>query len=599
MKVCPKCGKQFADDANFCPVDAAKLQSASQVVPVITPDSALEARFDRGERIGGGPSGEVYRAVDKQSGATVVVKTVSPQVLAIPQVAQRAERELKQLERLEHPAVARVLASGRQGSQVWVATEMVEGARTLADVVASGGPLDPQRASDVVLVIGEALIEAAKLGVVHRDLAPKNVLLAGDEVKLINFAVPVPTPGNDKVPGVPEFVAPDLVEGKPVDQRSNIYSLGALYYFLLTGEPPFTGDAATVHQAHLGGQIVPPSQKAPVPADIDGVVARAMERNAAKRYLTVRQFLDDIEKLAQADEGAVRTTAPFGRAGKQAALAQTMLGVGPSAATEARTRQVDVQVPPEAIGGSVGAVAGVINAAPSAGSPWQPPVEAAIAPAPQPQLQPQLQPQMQVPMQPQTPVSGQVSASAGGGTGSNGGSVGAGGGGAGAAGGGGPGGGGSNGGMPPDRPSGPIVPAPGAAGKKKPAVAEERRAQKGKFRETMWFKKGDLDAAAAEVAAEERAQGKDVDLDRADSLPIDERYKDDGSINQNDAQRYSLKTGSTQVMPAIRDQAGPAGSGHVSEDDLIGEMKGGRNKLIIAAVIAAVMLVIVVIVLAT
>jgi uncharacterized membrane protein YgcG len=597
MKVCPKCGKQFADDANFCPVDAAKLQSASQVVPVITPDSALEARFDRGERIGGGPSGEVYRAVDKQTGAVVAVKTVSPQVLAIPQVAQRAERELKQLERLEHPAVARVLASGRQGSQVWVATELVEGARTLADVVASGGPLDPQRASDVVLVIGEALIEAAKLGVVHRDLAPKNVLLAGDEVKLINFAVPVPTPGNDKVPGVPEFVAPDLVEGKPVDQRSNIYSLGALYYFLLTGEPPFTGDAAAVHQAHLTGQAVPPSQKAPVPADIDGVVARAMERNAAKRYLTVRQFLDDIEKLAQADEGAVRTTAPFGRAGKQAALAQTMLGVGPSAVTEARTRQVDVQVPPEAIGGSTGAVAGVINA-PSAGSPWQPPVaEPQVQSTLEPQIQTQVQPQVQVPMQPQMPVSGQFHAAAGGGGNGGGGVAGAGGGGGGGVAGGGGhgsgGGGGSNGG-----PAGPTLPVSGAAGKKKPAGVEDRKAQKGKFRETMWFKKGDLDAAAAEVAAEERAQGKDVDLDRADSLPIDERYKDDGSINQNDAQRYSLKTGSTQVMPAIRDAAGPAASGHVSEDDLIGEMKGGRTKLIIAAAVAAVVLLIVIVLIA-
>jgi tRNA A-37 threonylcarbamoyl transferase component Bud32 len=585
MKVCPKCGKQFADDANFCPVDAAKLQSASQVVPVITPESALEARFDRGERIGGGTSGEVYQAVDKQSGQAVVVKIVSPQVLASPQVVQRAERELKQLERVEHPAIARVIASGRQASQLWVATEQVGGARTLADVVASGGPLDPQRASDVVLVIGEALIEAAKLGVVHRDLAPKNVLVAGDEVKLINFAVPVPT--SDKVPGVPEFVAPDLVEGKPVDQRSNIYSLGALYYFLLTGQPPFTGDAATVHQAHLSAPLVPPSQKAPVPADLDGVVARAMERNAAKRYLTVRQFLDDIQKLAQADEGVVRTTAPFGRAGKQAALAQTMLGVGPSAATEAKTRQVEVQVPAEAIGGSAGTVAGTIDSAPRAASPWQPPAS----------VEAEVQPQMQVPMQPQMPVSGQVYAAAGGGGGGVGGGVPAGGGGAGGAGGHGS-GGGSNGGLPPERPSGPIVGA-GAAGKKKPAGAEDRKAQKGKFRETMWFKKGDLDAAAAEVAAEERAQGKDVDLDQADSLPIDERYKDDGSINQTDAQRYSLKTGSTQVMPAIRDQAGPAGSGHVSEDDLIGEMKGGRNKLIIAIVIAAVLLVIAVIALAT
>ena len=137
-------------------------------------------------------------------------------------------------------------------------------------------------------------------------------------------------------------------------------------------------------------------------------------------------------------------------------------------------------------------------------------------------------------------------------------------------------------------PPSPTLPPSGAAGKKKPG--DERKAQRGKFRETMWFQKGDLDAAAAEAAAEERAQGKDVDLDRADSLPIEERDTDDGSTHSTPAQRYSPKPGSTQVRPANRGAAGA--SGKVSEDELIDEMKGGRAKLIMVIAVVVVLLIV-------
>src|SRR5438270_13935293 len=120
MKLCPKCHKQFSDDANFCPVDAARL------VPMEAQASAqdtLAARFDLGDRLGGSRTGAVHKAVDKTTGKPCVVKLVSKAVVALPGVAQRLERELKQLERVQSAGVAKVLASRRRGDETWIATE--------------------------------------------------------------------------------------------------------------------------------------------------------------------------------------------------------------------------------------------------------------------------------------------------------------------------------------------------------------------------------------------------------------------------------------------------------------------------------------------
>jgi hypothetical protein len=134
----------------------------------------------------------------------------------------------------------------------------------------------------------------------------------------------------------------------------------------------------------------------------------------------------------------------------------------------------------------------------------------------------------------------------------------------------------------PVLPQAPVVAPPKVSNA--PVTKKPADDAKGKFRETMWFKKGDLDAQAAVAAAEERARtGKDVATDKADSLPIDERYKDDGSISRGDKEKYSLRTGATQMMKAVKDKdpAQSLAGSKVSEDALIGEMKGGRSMILL------------------
>jgi len=146
----------------------------------------------------------------------------------------------------------------------------------------------------------------------------------------------------------------------------------------------------------------------------------------------------------------------------------------------------------------------------------------------------------------------------------------------------------------------PVVAAPVLASPvvgNAPTPKKPAEEGKGKFRETMWFKKGDLDVAAAEAAAQERAKGKDAASDKVDSLPIDERYSDDGSITRGDKEKYSLRTGGTQMMQVVREPtAADSSVAKVSEDALIGEMKSGGKKmaLIIGGVVAVLIVIVIV-----
>lgn len=615
MKLCPKCQKQFSDDANFCPVDAARL--VAMVAQAAGTDS-LTQRFELGQRLGGTRTGAVHKAVDKTTGAPCVVKLIAPAVVALPGVAQRLERELKQLERVKSAGVCHVIASGKRPKveapgftpgagidESWVATELLDGAQTLAEAISARGPLPSDQAADLIELIGEALIEAAQVGVVHRDLAPKNILFAGNDIKLINFSLPVPT--TDRVPGVPEFVAPEQVEGRPVDQRSNLYSLGALYYYVLTGQTIFEGSPQQVHQQHVSGQVKPPSQLVPIASNLEAVILRALDRSPTKRFLTVRQFVDEVQRVGHGEVIELKQTVAMGRAGRpKGELVQTLLGMKgglPSIASAPTINPQPAVSPVQQLAAAVMPVPAppVLpqavsspppGARPEDGPPAMPPPAhlpgggmAAALSSPPVAMAPLTPPTgVEQPRSPWAPPGGQPAAAP----------------------------------APVPVASAPapapeslpaaatpiVVAAPAAptvsgkaAGKKKAAEPDD---SKGRFRETMWFKKGELDAQAAVAAAEERARtGKDAGTDKADTRPMDERYNDDGTITRSDKEKYSLRTGGTEMMPAMRD-GGKASMSltKVSEDDLIGEMKGLPKWLIAALVLGVIAIVVVILLLA-
>jgi uncharacterized membrane protein YgcG len=563
MKVCPNCQSKYPDDANFCPQETCATPDGPRRLSPVPAEPAR--RFQLTSRLGGGRSGEVWLARDTQTNDDVAYKLVAPEVLPTPAASERAQRELKQLQRAQNPHLARIVDFGRSGDgRLFIATELVNG-QTLAELVAANGPLPVDRAKKIVAQIGEALLEGQKVGVVHHDLAAKNVLLASnDEVKLINFVTPWPV--TDTVFGVPEYLSPEQAEGKLVDQRSNTYSLGALLLLMLTGQPPVSGaDDKAVLQQILQGTLTPPSQlRAGLTPEIDRVVLKAMDKNSSRRPLTMRQFLSEIAGMVAMPSSpvAVQAGAPKGPA-----FAKTMMFAG--GAPEVQNLVNQAAAARDAANGSAppavvpvvptpapaadaaaqarrthgAAVAATMVAMPSAaggipggmpgGIPGGTPAPAA---APQPAMQ--------------------MAAPSGGGGGGGGGGAGGGG-----AGGGGQGGGGGG---------------PGAG-----------------FRETLWFKKGDVEQMVAEAkakaAAAAAAKGKpapaaDAELPAEDAKPLEDRYKDDGTLTVEDRKKFSLRTGGTATsLPTV---GGSIPGERMSDGEMINEIGSGKKVAIIAIAVA-------------
>jgi serine/threonine protein kinase len=529
-------------------------------------------------------------ATDLTAGATVVVKLVDNAVLPTTAMADRALRELKQLGKVTSDRIVRVIDQGRApDGRVYVATERVDAAMTLEELVGREGPLPLERAKAIVLSVGEALTEAQKVGVIHRDVAPRNVFIGpGDRVKVGDFGLAEAV--SDRVFGAPAFLSPEQAEGKPVDQRSNIYSLGAIYYFALTGKAPFAGDAASLMQQHLSATPQPPSTLRPgLGSDVDRVILKALEKSGGRRHLTLRQLLTEV--------GGTSTTGPQ-QPVRAAADAKTVMGMeapqipvvaaqpqpspptvqpsppaqpsppvqpSPQPQPSASARgpaQTMMGIPPTSPVGAMGPG----STAPS--MPVQPPPKAApqaatvMAEAPQLPSKPQPAapqapmptPQPMVPHAPPravTPQAATVMAEA------------------------------------PQLPVSHAAPAPATVAPSAPLGAKANNAtgKKGAFRETAWFKRGELEeemakaqAAAGDNALKTGTTGK--------HLPVDESQVD---LSAQDHARLSLKTGATQAMPVIKG----VGTGSVQalpgermdEEEMLAELNPSRKYFLIAGAV--------------
>jgi len=295
-------------------------------------------RYEILAELGHGAMGTVYRARDPKIDRVVALKTVRV-IGATPE--QEAEyrrrffREAQAAGKLSHPGIVTIYDVGEdEATQTpYIVMEYIEG-RTLESLLsdpAAGAPaLTPSL--ELIQQVAEALDYAHAQGIVHRDVKPANIMVtAGGRAKIADFGIAKLAQSEFTVPGqilgTPAYLAPEQLKGGTTDGRSDLFSLGVILYWMLTGQKPFTGDTSTVLYQVACQEPAPVTEvNHELPGELNGVVSRALAKDPALRYQRGKELAEDLEDL---QEGRVPRWASGGQAGP--AIEKTMVERPPAA----------------------------------------------------------------------------------------------------------------------------------------------------------------------------------------------------------------------------------------------------------------------------
>lgn len=282
------------------------------------------------EKIGQGGMGAVYKAEQPSMDRLVAVKILHPRLAARPDLVTRFKREAKAMSRLTHPNTVRVYLYGEleTGRELYIVMEFLDGS-DLMRVLRRDGPMDVARAARVLVHICGALEEAHNAAIVHRDLKPENIILTTqggipDFPKVLDFGLakirdmdghrvggPILTQ-QGMVFGTPEFMSPEQAQGLELDRRTDIYSLGIIFYEMIVGRLPFKAQSPVDFIGHhLKTPPIPIAERAPerrFAPEVWPVVARSIEKNPDRRYQTAAEFAQALASLVDGSGAFHRPT---------------------------------------------------------------------------------------------------------------------------------------------------------------------------------------------------------------------------------------------------------------------------------------------------
>ncbi|MGB2763255.1 MAG: protein kinase [Candidatus Aminicenantaceae bacterium] len=314
---CPKCDFENPEQNRFCNKCATPLPEPEEgsvhitktlVAPTLelTSGSTFAGRYQVIEELGKGGMGRIYKVVDKKINEEVALKLIRPEIAADKNTIKRFSNELKFARKISHRNVGRMYHLGEEEGIHYITMEYVPG-ENLKDMIGMMGQLSPGQAVSIARQVCEGLSEAHKLNVVHRDLKPNNIIIDREgNARIIDFGIARSLKAkcitrSRMMVGTPEYMSPEQVEAKEVDQQSDIYSLGVVLYEMVTGMIPFDGETPlSIAMKHKSEEPQDPRGiNSQIPEDLSRVILKCMEKNKEKRFQTVEELLSELDKIEE------------------------------------------------------------------------------------------------------------------------------------------------------------------------------------------------------------------------------------------------------------------------------------------------------------
>lgn len=289
----------------------------------LAPGTMLADRYEILQLLGEGGMGAVFKARDIELDRLVAIKIIRPEFAADPESLQRFKQELILSRKVTQKNVVRIFDLGQAEGVKFISMEYIEG-RDLKDILEEKGTLPPDEAARLVQEVSRALDAAHSEGVIHRDLKPQNIMVEeGGRVVVMDFGIARSMDASGltqtgALVGTPYYMSPEQAKGEKIDTRSDLFSLGIIFYQMLTGELPYKSDTPIGTLLKRVQEVaIPPVEVAPIPRPLNDIVMKCLTTEPGERYQTAQELFYDLEAwlgptpgtLPQATRTAVRTVA--------------------------------------------------------------------------------------------------------------------------------------------------------------------------------------------------------------------------------------------------------------------------------------------------